>query len=181
MENRSNKSSMISLLFLVLILVVGLVFLKPTWDEFTQLNLGLQEKEAQKASLETKLQNLHNLQANFDASTEVAKTKTLSAIPERLEQDKLITQLTDIAKKNDVVLKSVSFSIPVLSQEKIKKAIVSANLAGGYGDLISFLKGIEGNDRKLVVKSITVQFGQTEGIARANFNVSMEAYYQNRI
>lgn len=181
MQNNSNKSSLISLLLLVFILVVGLVFLKPTWDDVTQLNLGKEEKQTKKTSLQTELQNLRNLEANFQSGTEVGKSKVLSAIPERLEQDKLITQITNIAKKNDVVLNSISFSIPATSTQAIKKATVSANLAGGYSDLISFLRSIEGNERKLIVKAVTVQFGQTEGIARANFNVSMEAYYQDRI
>jgi Tfp pilus assembly protein PilO len=181
MENRSSKSSLLSLLLLVLILVVGVAYLKPLWDEVSQLNLGLEEKASKKASLDTELQNLRNLQASLATTTEVGKSKVLAAIPERLEQDKLITQITAIAKKTDVVLNSISFSIPTGTNQKVKKAVVSANLAGGYGDLVSFLRGVEGNERKLVVKSVTVQFGQTQGIARANFNVSMEAYYQDRI
>jgi len=182
MENKNNKSSILNLLVVLLLIGAGLLFTKPAYDEYANLNLGLQEKQNQKSSLDNELAQLRDLKSKLDAGTEVGAAKVLAAIPERLAQDQLINQITSIAQKNDVVLNSISFSIPnSAANDNIKKATITASLTGGYGDLISFLKGIEGNERKLIVKNITVQFGQTEGVARANFNVSMETYYQTRI
>jgi len=61
-------------------------------------------------------------------------------------------------------------------------ATISLNLTGTQGALMGFLKGIEANPRKIVVKSITVQKATAvSGVQLTNFNLSMETYYQGLI
>ena len=113
----------------------------------------------------------------------MSKETSLSAIPEKLEEDKLITDLADISRKNDITLNGVNFGIPVnAGPGKVAKVSVNANLTGTESALVGFLRGIEANSRKLVVRSITVQLGTSDtGVTLASFNVTMETYYQGVI
>ncbi|PIP66563.1 hypothetical protein COW94_01140 [Candidatus Peregrinibacteria bacterium CG22_combo_CG10-13_8_21_14_all_44_10] len=55
---------------------------------------------------------------------------------------------------------------------------ISASFDGNYQDLIGFLESIEKNGRKLRVRSINVQLFEESSVARANFSLLIEAYYQ---
>lgn len=181
-SNAQRTYSLLTLLAVVLLLVGSVFYIKPTWDDLTSLTVGRDEKQVQKDTLNKQLQDLQALQQSLQQSSEVSQQTTLNAIPERLEQDKLILDLTSIAQKNDIVLNGVNFGVATNSADKIKKATVNANLTGDMSGLLSFLKGLESNERKLLVKSVTVQSGQTTtGVARVNFNVTMESYYQESI
>ncbi len=177
-----RNSQIISLLIFVLVLVGGVFYIKPTWDDMNSLALGRAEKQSQRDDLSSQLTDLQALQASLGGVSEVNKQTTLNAIPEHLEQDKLIVDITAIAKKNDIILNGVNFGVSTANADQVKRATINANLTGDMGTLLSFLKGIESNERKLIVKSVTVQSGQTDtGVARVNFNVNMETFYQDSI
>jgi len=180
MEN-NNRSSIISLVLVLIIAGVVALLFRPIWEEVSQLQMGFNDKQSQKVALESQLQTLRGAQADLEAKTEVNKIKTLDAIPQRFEQDALITKLNQIASQNTVVVNSVSFNVPVGSTEVIKKAQINVNVTSDESKLISFLKDIEESDRKMTVKTITVQFGQTDGKKRANYTLSLETFYQDRI
>lgn len=178
---KDNKSSIASLLLVLAVIAVGLFWFKPNWDEQSALKVTEKARETDKAAVETTLKGLQEAQANLAGASEITQQTVLASIPEKLEQDRLIDQISKIAKDNDVNLSSISFSIPLNSVELIKKATINLSMTGGEDDLLRLLKGLENNPRKLVVKSVTVQFGQTEGIKRVNFNVSLDAYFQTGI
>jgi len=174
----NNKSSVISLLLLLLLVVVGVFWLKPNWDEVSALNTTLEARQNEKATLDSDLQNLQAAQQTLNQGTEVSQQMVLDAIPEKFQQDQLIIQITDIAKKYSINMSSISFSIPLNSTDPIKKATINVSMTGSEGDLLLFLKGLENNLRKLVVKNITVQFGSSGDPNQVNFNISMETYFQ---
>ncbi len=181
-----NKYSLIALLLFLLTLLGAVFYLKPAWDEVNSLALGRDEKMGQKQVLQQQLTDLQTVQQALNASSEVNRETSLAAIPAKLEEDKLILDLADISRKNDVVLNGVNFSIPTGAPEgQITKVTVNANLTGTESSLMGFLRSVEANSRKLIIKSITVQLAKTEttavGSALANFNVNMEAYYQGSI
>ncbi len=179
---RSSNKSLISLLIFIVVLLGAVFYVKPLWDDVTSLSLGRDDKMQQQQQLAAQLQNLQTIQQSMNQTTEVSQQTALNAIPQRLEQDKLITDLTSIGKANDIVLNSVNFSINTVSTERIKRATVNANLTGDMSGLLGFLKGVEGNQRKLTVNTVSVQTGTTDaGIPRVNFNVNMETYYLDRI
>ncbi len=179
----SRKYSVIALLLFVCALAGFIFYLKPTWDETDSLAKGRDDKLAQKQELQTKLTDLQLIQQQLNEASEVSRQTSLSAIPEKYEEDNLILDITGIARKNDIVLNSISFSAPTNSQEgDLAKVSINASLTGTEGDLIKFLKGVETNSRKLLVKTISVQLASKEaGINLASFNVSMEAYFQGMI
>ncbi len=179
--HQSSKNLLTLIVFLVVF--IGAVFyVKPLWDDVSSLSLGRDDKMQQKEQLTNQLKSLQDIQQSMSQSSEVSQQTTLNAIPQRLEQDKLITDLTGIATANDIALNSVNFTINAASSDRIKKAGVNANLTGDLGGLLGFLKGVESSTRKLSVKTISVQTGTTDtGIPRVNFNVNMEAYYLDSI
>lgn len=178
---KDNKSPIVSLVLVLAVIAVGLFWFKPNWDEQSALKVTEQARANEKAGIEATLKGLQDAQANLAGASEITQQTVLASIPEKLEQNNLIDQISKIAKDNNVNLSSISFSIPVNSVEVIKKTTINLSMTGGEDDLLRLLRGLENNPRKLVVKSVTVQFGQTEGIARVNFNISMDAYYQTGI
>lgn len=184
MPKVSGSSSAALPLILFLVVLLGAVFyVKPTWDESSSLALGRDDKLQQKQQLQQKLTDLQKIQQELNESSEVSKQTSLSSIPEKLEEDNLILDLSGIALKNDIILNSVNFSIPVNAPKgKIAKSVVNANLQGTEGALVGFLRDIEANSRKLNVKSITIQVGSRDvDNPLSNFNVNMETYYQGEI
>lgn len=186
-EKSSRNYYLLSFL-LFLIVVVGLVFyLRPLWDDVNSLSLGRDDMLSQKTALQDKLVSLQEVQQTLNQSTEVTKETSLASIPERLEEDKLIADVVKISRDNDVSMNGISFGIPVNSQSgEIAKASINLNLTGTEDQLNGFLRGIEANARKIVVKSITVQLASettqtTTQQQLANFNLSMETYYQGVI
>ena len=180
---KSSRFTFLSLILLIIVFVGGIYYVNPLWHDVDSLALGRNEKQSQKNDLAKQLQSLQSLQQDLGTASEVNKQTTLNAIPERFEEDKLITDLTGIAEKNDVVLNAVNFNITNSALDKIKRATVNVNLTGDDDHLISFLKGVETNQRKFVVKSITVQTGKISDatVSRVNFSLNMETYYQDRI
>lgn len=179
--NKNSNSSVISLVLLLALVGVGIFWFKPNWDDVSALKLTERARQSDFDQSNKDLDALKLSQANLAAGSEIDQQTVLTAIPERFQQDKLITEINDIAKKNNVNIGSISFSVPLNSQEVIKKSTISISLTGDQDALMRMLKGLEYNARKMVVKSITVQYGQTEGYARINFNISLETYFQNSI
>jgi len=176
-----KSSSIVSLILLVVLVGVGIFWFKPNLDEDNALKVTERARQDAKTQAESDLATLQQAQANLQNAGEIEQQTILTAIPEKLEQDKLITSISDIAQKNDVNIGSISFSIASGSKENIKKADINISMTGNEADLIRLLKGLESSPRKLVVQSITVQLGSTEGIERVNFSISLEAYYQTGI
>jgi Tfp pilus assembly protein PilO len=179
--NKNKNSSIVTLVLLVVLIAVGIFWFKPNWDDTTALKLTETAREDAKVLATTELEGLKEAQTNLAGAGEIERATILTSIPEKYEQDKLINIITEIARKNDVNIGSISFSAPLSSQETVKTATISLSMTGGESDLLRLLKGIENSPRKMIVKNITVQFGQTEGYERVNFSISMETFFQTGI
>lgn len=146
------------------------------------MQIGSEELREERRTTSMKLTELQTLQHELNLGSEVSKETTLLAIPEKLDQDELIRELTALALKNDMILNSMNFSIPVSgSVTEITRAQVNLNVTGSQSNLISFLRSLESTSRKLLVKNITVQLGEQALGSRVNFNLSTEVYYQGSI
>lgn len=177
----AKQYSMVALGLFLLAFVAAVFYVKPSWDELQSLKAGRDEYSQQKDQLNTRLTSLQQIANQLQSSSEIAKETTLSQIPENFDQDKLILDLNNVAKSNDVVLNNVSFSVPTSAKKgEVNKVGISASLTGSESELISFLKAVEGNTRKITVKSIAVQIGKSQDISMVNFNLSMETYFQGK-
>ncbi len=177
-----TRFPLLTFVLLLILFLGGLFFVKPLWDDVNSLKIGKAEKLTQKNELAQKVENLQKIQKNLENASEVGKLTASNAIPERFEEDLLIQDITTIAQKNDVALNGINFSLSSGSQDKVKRATINVNLTAVESQLFSFLKGLETNQRKLIVKSLTVQSSKSDtSLARANFSISMETYYQDRL
>ncbi len=179
MKKHKQKFALLNLILVVALIITIFAWTAPVRSDYQDLNGQLKEKEAEKEQLLADLEEVKGAGEQLDEETEVVKNRVEAAIPSNLSQDSLINQINAIAQQYQVSINSISFSIPVNSIEEIKKATVNVSLSGDRADLVNFLEGIENNSRKLLVKNITVQFGEVEGIGRINFNISMDTYYRN--
>lgn len=153
--------------------------MKPLSDEVGKFAHDHGQTQSQKNALTKQLEELAKIQKAFQQSTEVSRQLGSSTVPERFDEDKLIIEWNEMAKKNDIILNSISFGVSGSVAEKIKRADINANITGSIGNFSGFLKSVEGSERKMTVKSLTVQTSQAEAASvRANFNISAETYYR---
>lgn len=183
LSNNKSAAPMVALVLILAALAGGIFYVKPTWDSVTQLSLAREEKIVTRNELNTKLVDLQQLQQELQMTSEVTRETTLSAVPEKLDQDQLILDLSRIAKDNDMLMTGINFGIPTSSfSGEVARVTISTNITGNQSSLISYLRDVEGNTRKLTVKNISVQIGETDtGISRVNFSINMEAYFQGVI
>lgn len=174
----------LSLLFLLLALLGYLFYIKPAGVALAEKDLKYNELTAQEATLSAHLAELDEASKKLELDSEVKAQKVANAIPQKLEQDNLLLNMVEIAKKNDIQFQSISFSVSDAGEDvDVKKVGISASFEGNYGDLVNFLKSIEANGRKIVVENISVQLAgePIQGVERVNFALSMAAFFRNGI
>ena len=130
------------------------------------------------------------LQNDVDAlsveKTELTPAGTLSeveqkdldqAIPQGVQQDVIITDLNRMAKTADVTFNALTFS---LQQNKTLPTVeISAGFQGVSGNIIRFLKMVETNSRKFVVKDAGVTRAESAGgLELMNLNLTLQAFYR---
>lgn len=174
----------LALLFLLLAFAAYFFYVKPVGLALAEKDLKYADLTTQEATLSARLAQLEEAGKKLELDSDVKTQKVVNAIPEKLEQDNLILNMVDIAKKNDIEFRSISFSVVEGSEgDTVKKVGISASFEGNYGDLVNFLKAIEQNGRKIVVENISVQLAgePVQGVERVNFALSMAAFYRNGI
>ncbi len=177
----NDSRPMIAGLLLASVLLGALFYVRPLWDEVTQLSLGRDEKISTRDGIQNKINELMMLQQNLDLQSEVSLQTNLNAIPVGFEEDKLILHINALADESGVFMNGISFSIPSAVQPgEIGKVGINFSLTGSEGDLMTFLKKIESSSRKIVVKTIAVQLGATDIGNRISFNLSLETYFQGK-
>jgi len=169
--------------------VVMIVFSGIFYFVFTvNLKTGFDSAKADVLAREDKIADLNSSIASakaaekkMDVETEVKKNEILNSIPVGVRQDGIIKDLYEIAKTNDVELRSVSFGTSEGIYENVSALTISASFEGNYSDLINFLKSIEENKRFLKVSSVNVQVADVVGedFKRVTFSLSMSAFYQD--
>jgi Tfp pilus assembly protein PilO len=183
LQKTGNSYYLLSFLLLLVALTGFFFYVKPLWDEVGSLALGRDDLMTQKTQMQDRLTSLQQVQQQLNTGSEIARETSLTAIPEHFEEDKLLMDIVKLSRDSDVSMGGVSFGIPgETASGEVVTATISLNLTGTQGALMGFLKGIEANPRKIVVKSITVQKATAvSGVQLTNFNLSMETYYQGLI
>jgi len=182
-QNTGHSYYLPAFLLLLLTLIGFFFYVRPLWDEVGSLALGRDDLMMQKTGMTDRLASLKQVQQQLDTGSEIGRETSLTAIPERFEEDKLLMDIVKLSRESDVSMGGVNFGISGESATgEVATATISLNLTGTEGALMNFLKGIEANPRKIVVKSITVQKASAQsGVQLTNFNLSMETYYQGLI
>lgn len=176
----SKKSSpqLITAGLLMIAVLVAVFIWKPMKDEVGSLSADLITKQTELSTLQAELASLTGLEAKIPIA-EVEREKLLTLVPEGLNEDALVTQLSSIAQTVGVALTSMSFSLQNAQTDGADTVAISVNFTGYYSSLIPLLQALETSPRLFKVSSVGVQLGDvTEAGYLMTFNVSLEAYYQ---
>lgn len=176
----SKKKHLIGIL-LILVAVLGYVFYSsPLSDYVSGIEANVTSKSAEIEQLRQQVTDLTAAEEELEVTTEVQRRQSLMSIPVNMEQDEVIRDLIGIAEAYDVELNSISFGEGSSDAEGVSSLRINASFAGNYSDLISFLEGIEENDRFLKVDSISAQVSRINvfDIERVTFSLSIEAFFQ---
>lgn len=178
----SSRFPVVSLVLILAAFAGAVFYVRPLWDDVASMQKNRDVAALERTELQEELVTLQGLQQSLEASSEVSQETTLAAIPETLDQDSLLEELSAIARRNDIILNNVNFGV---SSSSIPGAVtpvsMNASLTGSRTGLIGFLRGVESSSRKMLVKNISVQFGEVLSFQRVSFNLNMEAYYQGAI
>lgn len=175
--------SLLSFVLLALALAGGVFYLQPLWQEVSSLDAAYASSVSEHDRLTQTLENLNQLESQAQNTSEVRSETSLAAVPEKFEQDEIFRTIKRIAQKNDVLVSGINFSVPANTVEgQLAKSTINLTLSANQNALEDFLKDIETDSRKMLVKSIAVQVSdRDELLSRINFTVTIETYYQGLI
>lgn len=146
-------------------------------------NRELAELKNTLAALQTEISALRGSAEGADGgngalgSSEVERRELANAIPELLSQDTIIADLNRIAKSSDVSFNALSFSREPGDRPKVT---ISGGFRGTPGAITRFLKMIETNPRKLVIREAGLSRAISEGgLDIVNLNATITAFYRH--
>lgn len=172
---RKIHSGFVGSLFLFASLLLLFFHTRPTQNALYELSRSL-------TNLESEISVIEGTQTEGSAQplarlSEVEQKELGQAIPEHLDQDQLITDLNRIALAADVSFNALTFN---LQQDAELQAVnISAAFQGPAPNVIRFLKMLEVNPRKFVVKDAGLTRTEVrEGIELVNLNVTLQSFYR---
>lgn len=111
--------------------------------------------------------------------SDVEKNDLEQSIPDKMEQDKIILDLDSLSTKTDIIFNALTFNLS--EEDQIPSINISASFQGSAQNIIRFLKMIEVNPRKFVVKDAGIaRMDETTdgGINLVNLNATLKAFYR---
>ncbi len=181
--NNTKTQSVMGLLLIVVSILLFVFLIRPYAVQVEEKTVKVEKRENDVMVKQNRLTSLNQENAELELVSDVSISLVEKAIPNTMNQDEVIQNITDIAEENSVELNSISFGKGAVSEDGISILRVNSSFEGGFGDLIRFLEGIESADREFLVNSISVQLSSLEvgGVRRANFSLSMETFYQSEL
>lgn len=179
-RQKYQAKSLIGVLLILVAVSIYVFLLKPLSDEVDKKEQELTTRIAEADTLQIKVDDFKKQEDALQLNEE-KKRQILSAIPIGINQDEVIRDIVEIAAKQDITLRSVSFSKSISGDKSVNVLRVSASFEGSYSDLINFLQGIEGNKRRFKINSISVQVS-SESLSmseRVSFSLTMDSFYQD--
>lgn len=172
---RKIHSGFVGSLFLFASLLLLFFHTRPTQNALYELSRSL-------SNLESEIGVIEGLQTEDagaipEALSEVEQKELNQAIPEHLDQDQLITDLNRIALAADVSFNALTFNLQ--QNAELPAVNISAAFQGPAPNVIRFLKMLEVNPRKFVVKDAGLARTEVrEGIELVNLNVTLQSFYR---
>ncbi len=180
LERNTDKTVLFGILLILLSISAYMFFARPVAAEVSLIKDSIAVKELEVKKIKSELADFEKAKKELELVTEVQRRESLRAIPVNIDQDEVIKDVINIAKTNNIILRSISFSKGGSAFQGAKVLRVNASFEGGYNDLTRFLKGLETNSRLFRVVSINVQvrkldFIDYEGVS---FSLGIETFYQ---
>lgn len=169
---RRVHSGFIGFLFLCAAIVLLFFHTKGARQELNSIQKTI-------AEVEQKLNQAKQVDEGTEQSTvsEIDKKELDRAIPAHLEQDVIINDISRMAREADISFNALTFSLQ--ESASLGTVNIAAGFQGNSGNIIRFLKMIESNPRKLVVKNAGISQSETSaGLPLINLNLSFSAFYR---
>lgn len=170
---RKIHRGFIGFLFIAALVLLFFFHTRPAQQEFKQLSEAFSKAQQETASLQGKRASL----TPKGTLSEVEQKELGQAIPETIQQSGIIIDLNRISKSTDVALNVLTFTNQ--KSEQLKTLAISASFQGTPANITRFLKLVEVNPRKLLVKDAGVSRSETAGgLNLMNLNVTLQAFYR---
>lgn len=192
-EGRSILPRIVSIVLFLAVIAGTVFYVLPLNNELQTLKADNLAKSQELQQKKAELKELSDIAKNLgpEAGSQEGINRLLAEIPADIMQDRIIEDFNRIAEANNIVYSSFGFGLQEGVAQSVNALTVNASFEGDYDDLQAFLKALEANSRKLVVKNIGVQMGDVvelqneeednspvEYKQNAVFTLAIEAYYQ---
>lgn len=162
-----------------LIMIFGILFLWPKYQDFTNLQIQLKNKENEFKNRNEYYQDLFSLSEKLkEFETEISNIN--SALPSDVSAAALSfhNYLPKVASENGVILKSMgSFSVSTLSGKgNIQVISIPIEVSGSYTSLKNFLTVLEKSARIIEVTNISFSSPQEEEFFGFQLNLQTHSY-----
>lgn len=174
LSERKIHSGFVGFLFFVAAALLLIFYAVPAQKDISELK----EKTALLAEELQTLTDETGLAISDTVISEVEQKELTQAIPKTLEQGALILDLNRMANAADVSFNALTFSLQ--QGASVPTVNISAGFQGQAANIVRFLKMIEVNPRKLVVKNAGVSRSENSGgLEFVNLNLTLQAFYQD--
>ncbi|HUY20925.1 MAG TPA: type 4a pilus biogenesis protein PilO [Acidimicrobiales bacterium] len=144
---------------LVVAIIVVAAWISPEGSKLSSLKAQQTQLQSQESHLRTELATLKHDKAHL-ATNCAELTKDLTQVPGTPTVDDFFHQVTALAvAAGDPTTPSISVTQAPGAASAVKIVAVNLSLTGTYGQMSSFLKGLDGFPRLFTVTSITVTGG----------------------
>lgn len=169
---RKIHSGFVGTLLLVAALVVLFFHTRPSLGELNRLQTAVAALEAEAGSEESQPGKIQRT-----SLTETERKLLDLAVPETLEQDQIINDINRIAKSAEVSFNAITFSL--LESSALPTVNISAGFQGTPEQIARFLKMLESNSRKFVVRDAGLSRSEVaEGFQLVNLNLTIQSFYR---
>jgi Tfp pilus assembly protein PilO len=143
----------------VFAIIVFVAWISPEGSKLSSLHAQQTQLEAQQTHLQTELGALKSAKAHL-ASNCQALSKDLGEIPGTPSVDSFFSQVTALAvASGDPTTPSISVTQATAPASGVSPVAVTFTLNGTYGQMSSFLKGLDTFPRLFTVTNITINGG----------------------
>ena len=144
---------------LIVVIIVFVAWISPEGSKLSSLHAKETQLQQQQSHLQIELFTLRRDKAHM-ASNCAALTKDLTEIPGTPTVDDFFHQVTNLAvASGDPNTPSISVTQSQASAAGVKVVTVALSLSGSYGQMTSFLHGLNGFPRLFTINSITINGG----------------------
>lgn len=170
-----KKDSLIVFIVLLLTLLSTFFYLAPLIEEDNGMDFNVEQQTTLRDQSIEDLNKAKMMKVEYDTMTEVDKERYAHLIPEKLDQQSLIDELSSIAQAQGVLLSAISFS-KTNSNELPRKVSILANFSsvGENNPIIRLMSALENAKRLFLVKNISLNLNKT----RNDYALTLESYYK---
>lgn len=172
LTERKINPSFIGAILIAAALIIFFFHTRPTQKTLSDLSQKAAALDQEIAAIESK-------QAGSASGilSEVDEQQLALAVPQTMDQDRLISDINRMATASEVNFTSLTFSVQ--TQGAVPTLTLAAGFQGSYQNISRFLKALELNPRKIVIKDASLARSKIEGGAElVNLNISLESYFQ---